>query len=152
MMARMVLNGSVIYQNLNKYEKRTEFAEFIKVFVHETLCEYSLAYAVADTQKNEPKPPKRKKPRTAAPLPRPADPQPGPADPQPGPADPQPGPSRVVHGLMKIPGTEKKKRPQKRCRICSREGKEKWVRLQCDGCQGKPGLCSPEHYKIFHQK
>ncbi|XP_064092990.1 piggyBac transposable element-derived protein 4-like [Macrobrachium nipponense] len=144
LMVRMVLNSFVIFYNLNNHENRSEFSAFIKTVVHEILSEYSLKYVILDATKNEPKAPRRKRRRTASA-------QRGP-DPQPGTSH-QPGTScQSVHWLMTIPRTEKKRRPQKKCRICTREGKAKWVRLQCGGCEEKPGLCSPEHFIVYHEQ
>ena len=61
--------------------------------------------------------------------------------------------TKVSHALVKIPPTENKKRPQKRCFICwTRYHKRKDVRTHCAGCEKKPGLCGEEHWRKFHSK
>ena len=46
--------------------------------------------------------------------------------------------TKVSHALVKIPPTENKKRPQKRCFICwTRYHKRKDVRTHCAGCEKK---------------
>ena len=56
------------------------------------------------------------------------------------------------HFLEEIPSTEKKQRPQKRCRVCYKRGQRKDVRLQCSGCPSRPGLHLVECFKAYHTK
>ena len=61
----------------------------------------------------------------------------------------------VVHALLSIPKNEGSsvQRPTKRCRVCYENNKKrKNTRTHCIGCPDKPGLCSIEHFKIFHAR
>ena len=58
----------------------------------------------------------------------------------------------VVHALVPIQqaaGTSKKN-PTKRCRVCYPKRKD--TRTCCIGCPDTPGLCSIEHFQIFHRR
>lgn len=141
MITRMVLNARVVYQILHNVEVNIEYFEFLKTVIHEMLYEHSFGYInmVAD---QEDKPPPKKKQRTR--YTPPTNPQPSTS------AD---SPPISFHGLVNIPVTEtSKKRPQRRCRVCSSEKKTKWCRKYCPGCPEKPGLCSLEHYQAWHRQ
>ena len=58
----------------------------------------------------------------------------------------------VVHCLVDYQPSEgaKKRKPGKRCRICSKE-KRKETRKCCPGCPGSPGLCSTKCFKEWHK-
>ena len=45
------------------------------------------------------------------------------------------------HSLERIPSTDKKLNPTKRCRLCFRKGHRKESRYQCSVCEERPGLC-----------
>lgn len=47
----------------------------------------------------------------------------------------------IQHSLRKIPATEKKDRPTKRCRVCFSAGHRKDSRYECRDCADHPGLC-----------
>ena len=47
----------------------------------------------------------------------------------------------IMHVIQKIPATEKKRNPKKRCRLCYQTGTRKDSRFQCSHCPEKPGLC-----------
>uniref|UniRef100_A0A8C5WCR5 PiggyBac transposable element-derived protein 4 n=1 Tax=Leptobrachium leishanense TaxID=445787 RepID=A0A8C5WCR5_9ANUR len=49
-----------------------------------------------------------------------------------------------------LPPTEKRARPCKRCRVCTRKGQRKETRYYCPDCPTKPGLCMPTCFKIYH--
>ena len=51
--------------------------------------------------------------------------------------------------LQPIPGSSKK--PRKQCRICYPEV-NKLTRMCCDGCPENPGLCSIEHFNMWHKR
>lgn len=55
-----------------------------------------------------------------------------------------------LHQLVQIPSNNRKRRPQKRCRVCWTEGKRKDTRLMCSGCIELPGLCSANHFDEYH--
>ena len=51
------------------------------------------------------------------------------------------------HFIAPIPSTEKKEKPQKRCRICTKRKIRKESRYHCPTCPSNPGLCYyPEIY------
>ena len=148
MMSRMVLNARVIYQNLHKCS--IGCSEFIKLVVHEMLQEYSLGYAsLCVVQKEQQL--KKKPRRTGVPM-LAAGAQPPPPTTRAQPSTAGAAATPVVHGLMTIPSTANTQRPRRRCRICTTEGKNKWTRKYCPACKDLPGLCSPEHYQIYHSQ
>jgi len=54
------------------------------------------------------------------------------------------------HFIEEIPSTEKKAKPQKRCRVCYKKGLRKDVRYHCSDCPSKPGLHLMGCYKKYH--
>ncbi len=58
---------------------------------------------------------------------------------------------KVVHALVPIPQKEgnKVRKPTKRCRVCYPTRKD--TRTHCIGCPDGPGLCSIEHFLIYHE-
>lgn len=128
MICRMMLNARTVYLNLHPNTTCVEYVDFIKLVAHELLSEYSLGYAALHEVKTQKRPlgkgsmgASRKKAR-----------------------------QEEMHGLLPIPSTDTRKRPQKRCRVCHREGKVKWSRKYCPSCPGEPGLCSEEHFQAWH--
>lgn len=59
--------------------------------------------------------------------------------------------TKTLHQLVQIPNTDRKKRPQKRCRICTTKHVRKDTRLMCSGCEDFPGLCSKSHFDEYHK-
>ena len=55
-----------------------------------------------------------------------------------------------MHVIQKIPATEKKQNPKKRCRVCYENGQRKDSRFQCSHCPDKPGLCL-DCFSAYHQ-
>lgn len=49
-----------------------------------------------------------------------------------------------------VPPTGKKSRPQKRCRVCSKQGIRKDTIYHCETCPSQPGLCINECFRIYH--
>ena len=60
-------------------------------------------------------------------------------------------PSFGRHFLELIPPTEKKHNPQKRCKVCHKEGLRKETSYQCKNCVDKPGLCPAPCFEIYHK-
>ena len=54
-----------------------------------------------------------------------------------------------THSLERIPTTNKKLNPTKRCRLCFRKGQRKESRYQCSICEERPGLCI-ECFQEYH--
>ncbi|XP_035825850.1 piggyBac transposable element-derived protein 4-like [Aplysia californica] len=54
------------------------------------------------------------------------------------------------HFVEVLPATEKKARPQKKCRVCARKGTRRDTRYYCPDCPSKPGLCLVGCYKKYH--
>ena len=52
------------------------------------------------------------------------------------------------HFSSKIPATEKKQKPQKRCVVCYSKDIRKESRYQCGNCKQKPGLCPAPCFAI----
>ena len=49
-----------------------------------------------------------------------------------------------------IPPTPMKANPQKRCVVCTRNGRRKETRYQCGDCPERPGLCAAPCFRVFH--
>lgn len=64
----------------------------------------------------------------------------------------EPRPSRLVerHFIERIPPTEKKERPQRRCAVCSKANVRKDTYFWCPDCN--VGLCIEPCFKSFHTK
>ncbi|XP_071972612.1 piggyBac transposable element-derived protein 4-like [Engystomops pustulosus] len=61
--------------------------------------------------------------------------------------------SRIVAGQhfpSQVPPTAKKARPQKRCRVCYKNGIRKDTGYQCMTCHDQPGLCIHECFRKYH--
>ncbi|XP_056392685.1 piggyBac transposable element-derived protein 4-like [Hyla sarda] len=61
--------------------------------------------------------------------------------------------SRIVRGQHfpgKLPPTEKKRRPQKLCRVCYAKGVKKYTTHICETCPSNPGLCIGECFQAYH--
>lgn len=58
-------------------------------------------------------------------------------------------PQPQQHVLDKITGGNKQ-RPQKRCRICSRNGIRRDTRYECTNCPERPGLCMGVCFDLYH--
>ncbi|XP_053308372.1 uncharacterized protein LOC128470503 [Spea bombifrons] len=56
----------------------------------------------------------------------------------------------ATHFIFKIPPTEKKQNPQKRCRVCYSRGQRKDTPLYCPDCPGEPALCLGNCFKLYH--
>ena len=56
------------------------------------------------------------------------------------------------HFMQPIPPTQQKDKPQKRCRVCYKNGKRKETRYHCPCCPSKPGLCYFPCFEIYHTK
>ena len=54
------------------------------------------------------------------------------------------------HFIALIPPTEKKEKPQKRCRICTKRNIRKESRYHCPSCPSNPGLCNFPCFHIYH--
>ena len=54
------------------------------------------------------------------------------------------------HELVKFPPTERKKAPQRRCRVCQRKGQRKDTRFYCKACNMP--LCPVDCYRDYHTK
>ena len=54
------------------------------------------------------------------------------------------------HYLEYLPPTEKKQRPTKPCRVCTRNKKRKETRYFCAACEDHPPLCVVECFKTYH--
>ena len=55
-----------------------------------------------------------------------------------------------------VPPTPAKSKPQKRCRVCYRDGVRKETTVHCVTCSTHPGLCYPVcftryHTRLYHQ-
>ena len=57
---------------------------------------------------------------------------------------------RGRHFPSKIPATEKKLKPQKRCVVCFSKGIRKESRHQWGNCEQKPGLCPAPCFMLYH--
>lgn len=57
-----------------------------------------------------------------------------------------------LHYLESLPPTEKKQRPTKQCRICTRAKKRRETRYFCPVCEEKPALCVEDCFKKFHKQ
>ncbi|KAK3757441.1 hypothetical protein RRG08_038796 [Elysia crispata] len=56
------------------------------------------------------------------------------------------------HFIFEIPPTEKKLRPQKRCRVCYQRKVRRDIRFYCLSCPSQPGLCLGECFQRYHTK
>ena len=56
--------------------------------------------------------------------------------------------TREQHYLIRIPRTEKKKNPTKRCRVCAQSGTRKESRYMCNACS--VALCMGDCFPKFH--
>uniref|UniRef100_A0A8C5R0Q0 PiggyBac transposable element-derived protein domain-containing protein n=1 Tax=Leptobrachium leishanense TaxID=445787 RepID=A0A8C5R0Q0_9ANUR len=56
----------------------------------------------------------------------------------------------AMHFIYKIPPTEGKQKPQKRCRVCFKRGQRRDTIFYCPECPGQPGLCLGDCFKIYH--
>ena len=130
MICRMMLNSRTVYQNLHPTQPSIEYCEFLKTVVHEMLSEYSLGYVALCAANQEKRSPTRKRKRTCT----------------------EGQASTPVHGLLPIPPSEKKRRPQRRCRVCAAEGRRKDSRKHCPACKDGPALCSLEHFQMWHSQ
>ena len=54
------------------------------------------------------------------------------------------------HFIALIPPTEKKDKPHKRCRICTKKNTRKESRYHCPTCPSNPGLCYYPCFEIYH--
>ncbi|XP_072007002.1 piggyBac transposable element-derived protein 4-like [Engystomops pustulosus] len=54
------------------------------------------------------------------------------------------------HFISPIPATETRNYPQKRCRVCSKNGQRRDSRYFCASCPSQPGLCIHPCYKKYH--
>lgn len=57
----------------------------------------------------------------------------------------------VGHIPARLPPTPKKQVPQKRCRVCFRNGKRKETKIYCPKCPGNPGLHAEPCFEIYHE-
>ena len=55
-----------------------------------------------------------------------------------------------MHVPQKIPSTEKKANPSRRCRVCFAKGIRKETRLICASCSGNPPLCPHPCFNMWH--
>ena len=52
-----------------------------------------------------------------------------------------------------LPPTEKKQKPQKRCKVCRMKGAgRRESRFYCPDCPSKPGLCFPQCFRAYHSQ
>lgn len=59
---------------------------------------------------------------------------------------------KALHAMADFPKEVGKNRALRRvCVVCKRRGVRKLTRKCCTGCLDKPGLCSLEHFQIFHK-
>uniref|UniRef100_A0A8C5MX79 PiggyBac transposable element-derived protein domain-containing protein n=1 Tax=Leptobrachium leishanense TaxID=445787 RepID=A0A8C5MX79_9ANUR len=56
----------------------------------------------------------------------------------------------ATHFIYKIPPTEGKQKPQKRCRVCFKSGQRRDTIFYCPECPGQPGLCLGDCFKLYH--
>uniref|UniRef100_A0A8C5M180 PiggyBac transposable element-derived protein domain-containing protein n=1 Tax=Leptobrachium leishanense TaxID=445787 RepID=A0A8C5M180_9ANUR len=56
----------------------------------------------------------------------------------------------ATHFIYKIPPTEGKQKPQKRCRVCFKRGQRRDTIFYCPECPGQPGLCLGDCFKLYH--
>lgn len=54
------------------------------------------------------------------------------------------------HFIAPIPPTEKKEKPQKKCRVCTKRKTRKESRYHCASCPSNPGLCYYPCFEIYH--
>ena len=54
------------------------------------------------------------------------------------------------HFLEVLPPTNKKERPFKPCRVCTKNKKRKETRYFCGVCPEKPALCIDKCFKEYH--
>ncbi|XP_071996640.1 piggyBac transposable element-derived protein 4-like [Engystomops pustulosus] len=54
------------------------------------------------------------------------------------------------HFMHPVPTTPHKRYPQKRCRVCSKNGIRRETRFYCPSCPSKPGLCNYPCFEVFH--
>lgn len=64
--------------------------------------------------------------------------------------DEQPTARAAPHVPSKIPPTEKKQIPTKRCRICTKNNRRRETRYYCGDCEGKPALCVSPCFGMYH--
>ena len=55
-----------------------------------------------------------------------------------------------LHIPTRLPPTQKKSRPAKRCRVCWGRGQRKETVFICSACPTNPGLCVDECFREFH--
>ena len=141
---RMILNSFIIYKNQHPEaykKKQRRLLDYIKELSTGLLMKYSEAAremltTYESTRKRNPKEGRR-------PAPTMADQQP----PLVAPVVPPP----PMHQRIKKPPTDKKAKPQVRCRECTHStGKRKETSWICAGCPEQPGLCTPECFTAFH--
>jgi len=63
--------------------------------------------------------------------------------------------SRLVgrHFIARLPASDKKQHPTKRCRVCHARGlMRKETRYFCNDCPSKPGLCIDKCFEIYHKE
>ena len=56
----------------------------------------------------------------------------------------------IQHYLEYLPATEKKQRPTKPCRVCTKNKKRKETRYFCAACDDHPPLCVVECFRAYH--
>ena len=120
---RMVLNSFITYRNVS--ESRIYFKSFLTALVEQLLRKNCpSADSIFDTFLIESaRPAKRQR-------------------------------EEVVHlmgPLPKLPGS-RVRNPTKRCRVCYKNGLRVETRKCCLGCEDHPGICSVNHFKLFHRK
>ncbi|XP_069611178.1 piggyBac transposable element-derived protein 4-like isoform X2 [Ranitomeya imitator] len=54
------------------------------------------------------------------------------------------------HFIHAVPATSTQKYPQKRCRVCRKNGKRSDSRYYCPMCPSQPGLCVTPCFEIYH--
>lgn len=58
--------------------------------------------------------------------------------------------AETFHHLVSVPPTEKKERPTKPCRQCTKNGRRRETRYICPECPEKPALCVNPCFKEYH--
>ncbi|CAH2085719.1 unnamed protein product [Euphydryas editha] len=60
--------------------------------------------------------------------------------------------SNNFHYLERILPTQKKQKPTKRCRVCTKEKKRKETSYYCPVCPENPALCVENCFKLYHEE
>ena len=56
------------------------------------------------------------------------------------------------HIVGRIPATERKGKPYRKCRVCLKRGMRRETQKHCTSCPSKPALCVPHCFEDFHSK